>query len=157
MHIALKSLVRDTVQRLSVANRPERDQVHDLRLPARKDRAAMRSGKQAGLAPDRADFLIAAAVGAHAVLHDFFADDFLHDRIQAVADVRLAVREGFREVFHRFSLDLFLPRLAFRTIEGVHRPAHAVIEFFAHLRVQFLRHMVENIRLFGLADLFLDV
>ncbi len=156
MHITLEGIFRDAVQRLPVANRPQRYQVHHLRLAAGKDCAAVRSGHDARFAPNGADVLIASAIRADAVVGDFLADDLLHNRIKAVMNIRLAIRIFLCETLHSLLLDLLFAGFALGAAGGIHRPNHAVVELFAHGRIQLFGNVIELIFLLGLADIRLN-
>ena len=74
-------LEREVVDPLALLGGAEREQRHDLRLPAREERRAVRARRDADLARDRADLLRAAPVRAPLVDGDLLADEVLVDRL----------------------------------------------------------------------------
>ncbi len=87
VHIALLVVGRERVEFLRVARGAERGQGEHLRLAAREEAGAMRARAEAGLAPQRADLLERAAIGAHAVFDDARADHIFFDVVQDALEV----------------------------------------------------------------------
>ena len=135
---------------------PKRHQVHDLRLSAGEHGAAMRPGKQPGFTPNGADILIAAAIRADALVDNLVADDFLHDLIEGILDIRLSLGIFFLKESNGVLFHLGFTGLPLGPVKGIHRPNHLVIEFPADIRIQLFGNMINLYFLFRLADLILD-
>ena len=92
VHVAAVLLEGEVVDPLTLLHRPEREQRHDLRLPAREERGAVRARADLHLGRDVADLLLGAPVGTTLVDRDLLADEVLVDRVERALDVLLRLR-----------------------------------------------------------------
>ena len=89
-------LAGEVVDLLPLLHRAEREQRHDLRLPAREEPGPVRARAHAHLALDRADLLRGAAVRPPLLDRDLLPDEILVDRLARALDVLPRLR-----VLHR--------------------------------------------------------
>ncbi len=92
VHVAAVLLEGEVVDPLPLLHRPEREQRHDLRLPAREERGAVRARADLHLGRDVADLLLGASVRTTLVDRDLLADEVLVDRVERALDVLLRLR-----------------------------------------------------------------
>src|SRR5437763_100864 len=92
VHVAALGLEREVVDPLALLGGAEGQQGHDLGLPAREERRAVRAGADAHLTRDLADLLRAAAVGPPLLDRDLAPDQVLVDRLRRLLDVLLGHR-----------------------------------------------------------------
>ena len=153
MHVALGVLIAQAVQYLHVAHSAQRDHCKHLGLTARKHRAAMRAGQQAGLAPYRAHLGQRAAVGTYAGIEYLAAHYLLLERIERVVYLALAALELGVEVLMRLGGHDGLAVLALVAVERVERPVHAVIREVVHRGLDVVAHDLKRELALGLAYL----
>src|SRR5580765_7740114 len=110
-HEALPRLALKRLDLLRVVVRAERAGDERLRFAAGEDGRSMCAREDAGLDPDRPDFVELAAVEAHAAREYFFAEDLLlqllENRFRVGAPLRLGLGDGRHELFER-RLDAFV-------------------------------------------------
>ena len=92
VHVPALLLEREVVDPLALLGGAEREQRHDLRLPAREQAGAVRARADGDLALDRADLLGAAPVRAPLLDGDLLADEVLVDRLGRPLHVLLRQR-----------------------------------------------------------------
>src|SRR5437016_4999351 len=81
MHEPALLLEGEIVDPLTLLGGAQREQRHDLRLPAAEERRAVRARRDADLARDRANVLRSTSVRAALVDGDLLADQVLVDRV----------------------------------------------------------------------------
>ena len=116
----------------------------------------MRTGQNAHFAPDGAHFGQFAAVGAHALVDDVAAHDFLLQAVERVADLDFAALELLGKVLGDLGLDLLFAGVALIAVEGLEHPLDLVHGVFAHGGLDVLAGQNEREFLFLLADLSND-
>ena len=92
VHVAAVLLEGEVVDPLTLLHRPEREERHDLRLPAREERGAVRARTDLHLGRDLADLLLGASVRPPLVDRDLLADEILVDGFERALDVLLRLR-----------------------------------------------------------------
>src|ERR1035441_2235142 len=112
MHVALELLESQPVELLLILAGSEGDDGERLGLSAGEERAAMGAREDADLAPDGADLVGAAAVGADAFGEDGLPDGLLQLAVEGPHDVATTGGESLLQPGDRLPLDRVDPRLA---------------------------------------------
>src|SRR4029079_7516722 len=92
VHVPAFLLEEEVVDPLTLLHRPERQQRHDLRLPAREERGAVRARADLRLGRDVTDLLLGTSVGTALVHRDLLPDEVLVDGLGRALDVLLRLR-----------------------------------------------------------------
>ena len=156
MHIALALFQRESVEGLRLRDCAKRGDGHNLRLTAGEDSAAVRTAKDADLAPNGANLILRASVGTNLFIDDLVANDFLGERVENRADVLAGFRIFFFERFHGLRLHLLAAHLALRAIKGIQRPDDLIEGKCANLLGKHIVGMIDNGLHLLLADLGFD-
>ncbi len=122
MHVALRSLIGETVDLLRVTHRPQGCDGQRLGLSAREQSGTVGAGQHANLDGDVAHVLEAAAVDANPFLHDTLADAVLQRLVEELAEDLCVLREPLAELDDRLPaqvIDVGLARGLVRLVQDL--------------------------------------
>src|SRR4051812_28952815 len=166
VHEPAVPLEREVVDPLPLLRSPERQQRHDLRLPAGEEARAVGPRHHAGLDLDRPDLRRRATVGADLMHRDLLTDKALVDRLARLLDVALRQRVlddgltvGRRRTDRERQLDVLDDPLEeeaalgglelLRVLLSVGQPPQVVLELLAHDRLDRDRALLLEDRVQG--------
>ena len=156
MHIAFEGLFIQPVQFLHFGKHPERAGGEHLRLSAGEHGGTVYAGQDARLAPDGADILQPAAVGADTLVEDLRADFFFREIIQAVFDLARLVGIYVRKMREDVLFDLVLLLFAGAAVILFERGVEFGRSVSADGSVDVFGNVIQLHLPLRLADLFLN-